>query len=90
MNVYCEVIGQRRAKGSGTTQGAPDMLVYVAGRALPVEFKRALDRVTHTPCGKLSYDQIVAIERRAAQGVETHVVDSLDDFVRLVNEARRR
>ena len=90
MNVHVERIGQHRADKAGQDRGAPDMLVYVAGRCLPIEFKRALDRETHTPCGKLSLAQIVAIERREAQGVETHVVDSLEDFVKVVNKARSR
>lgn len=89
MHVYLEWIGQNRAKHSGTSRGAPDCLVYVNGRVIPVEFKRAVDRATHTPCGKLSLDQTVAIERRRAQGVETHVVDDVRDFARIVNEARR-
>lgn len=89
MNVYVERIGQRRADKAGQERGAPDMLVYVAGRCIPMEFKRAKDRETHTPCGKLSLDQVVAIERRAEQGVLTHVVTTLDEFVAVVNAARR-
>ena len=89
MNCYVERLGQRRADKAGQDAGAPDMLLYVSGRCIPLELKRARDRETHTPCGKLSLAQIVAIERREAQGVETHVVDSVQAFVDAVNAARR-
>lgn len=88
MGVYVERIGQHRADKAGSDRGVPDMLVYVNERVLIVEFKRAVDRDTHTPCGRLSLDQLVAIERRDAQGVMTFVVDRLEDFVRIVNAAR--
>lgn len=89
MGAYVERIGQRRADKAGQDQGAPDLLCYVNGQVLPCELKRAKDRETHTPCGRLSLAQIVAIERREAQGVRTYVIDSVDGFVAAVNEARR-
>lgn len=89
MSVYVEVISQRGGRHSGTSRGAPDFLVYVASRCIPIELKRAKDPATKTPCGRLSLDQVVAIERRQAQGVETFVVTTLDEFVAVVNGARR-
>lgn len=89
MSVYCEWISQRGGKHSGTSKGAPDCLVYVHGQVLPCEMKRARN-ADGTPAGKLSYDQLVAIERRAAHGVKTHVVTSVEEFAQVVNRARRR
>ena len=88
MSVYCEWISQRGGRHSGTSRGAPDCLVYVAGIVIPVELKRAR-QPDGTPAGRLSMDQVVAIERRAAQGVETHIVSDVREFVALVNAARR-
>jgi hypothetical protein len=89
MSVYVERVGQWRADKAGSDPGVPDLLLYVHGRCIPCELKRARDRQTHTPCGKLSYAQIVAQERRRDHGVETVVVTCLDDFVNAVNAARR-
>jgi hypothetical protein len=82
MGVFLVEIGQRRAKGSGTTIGCPDLAVLVSGRTIWVETKR------HTG-GRLSLGQQVFAERANAQGVAVFVVDTLDDYVRIVNTARR-
>lgn len=87
MGVYVEPIGQRKAKGSGTAIGAPDLLVYAGGTCLPCELKRA-KHPDGTPAGKLSLGQIVSMERRQEHGVETAVVTSVDEFVRVVNKLR--
>jgi len=82
MNVYVERLGQRKAKGAGNERGAPDALLYCAGKVVPLEFKRFRD-------GGLELDQIAAIEKRQAQHVETHVVRRVEDFVAAVNSCRR-
>lgn len=81
MGVYTERIGQRKAKGAGNEKAAPDLYFYCNGQTVPCEMKRFRD-------GRLSLDQIVAIERRAACGVETAVVRRLEDFVSAVNRRR--
>jgi hypothetical protein len=83
MAAYMEVISQRKGgRGSGTTAGAPDALLYCAGHVIPIEFKRFAD-------GRISAVQAATIARRKAQGVETAVVRDEGEFVRLVNECRR-
>ena len=81
-NVYVEFICQRGGRRSGTTVGAPDALAYCNGRTAVCEFKRAAD-------GRLSKGQVAAMELRREHGVETHVVRSVDDFVKVVNQMRR-
>jgi hypothetical protein len=83
MACYVERLGQRKAKGAGNERGAPDALLYCAGKVVPLEFKRFRD-------GRLGLDQIAAIEKRQAQRVETHVVRRVEDFVAAVNGCRRR
>ena len=79
---YLEVIGQRRARGAGNSLGAPDAILYCAGRMVPVEFKR--------PDGRLSDVQQTARRIRAEHGVKTHVIRDLTEFVGLVNQLRRQ
>ena len=79
---YLEVIGQRRARGSGTSVGAPDAILYCAGQVAVIEFKR--------PDGRLSSVQETARRIRAEYGVETHVIRDLTAFVELVNTMRRQ
>lgn len=81
MNVYCEWSGQRNARGAGNTTGLPDCFVYVAGRCIPLELK--------TATGRLSAAQLDCLIRRERCGVTTHVVRCLDDFVAVVNAARK-
>lgn len=82
MGAFLAKVGQRRAKGSGTTKGFPDLVLLCAGHVVLIEVKRP-------ELGCLSLGQTVFIERAAEQGVKVHVVDTLDDFVRLVNGCRR-
>lgn len=81
MGVMLVEIGQRRAKGSGTTVGCPDLAVLVNGRTIWVETKR------HSG-GRLSLGQQVFAEQALSHGVAVFVVDRLEDFVRIVNAAR--
>ena len=81
MGVYLEVAGQRKAKGSGTTVGFPDAILYAAGHVVPVEFKRAAD-------GRISAGQAAAMLKRERQGVATRVIRTEDEFVKLVNHLR--
>lgn len=86
MGVVLEVIGQRKAKGSGTDVGVVDALLHAGGKTLGLEFKRP--KGTDTRRGRCSLEQIAAAERRRACGVETYLVDDLTAFVRLTNWAR--
>ena len=81
MNAYLELICQRGGTHSGTTAGAPDGILYCAGRVIPVEFKRFKD-------GRISQVQAATIARRKAQQVETAVVRDEGEFVRLINSCR--
>lgn len=74
---YMEVAGQRKAKGSGSTLGFPDAVVYSRGRVFIVEFKRPNG-------GVLSADQRIAITAREAEGIETWVICNEQEFVRMI------
>ena len=87
MGAFLALIGQRKAKGSGTTRGVPDMLLMCAGEVRLIELKRPA--TPDNPKGFLSLGQLAFLARAAEQGVEVHVVDNVDDFVRLVNSCRR-
>ena len=82
MAAYMEVISQRGGKHSGTTVGAPDAILYCAGKVIPIEFKRFAD-------GRISQVQAATMARRKAQGVDTAVIRDESEFIRLVNECRR-
>ena len=81
MNVMLVEMGQRRAKGSGSTIGLPDLAVICNGLTEWIECKRAEG-------GVLSIGQVEFIRRAAERGVTVHVVDSLTDFVDVVNGMR--
>ena len=81
MACYIELISQRGGKNSGTTVGAPDGHVYVAGKCIPVEFKVAK--------GRLTPRQIANQQLREEHGVHTFVIRTLDEFVGVVNAARK-
>lgn len=81
MGCVLEVVGQRKARGSGTTIGAPDALLSTAGHYVPIEFKR--------PGGVLSLAQKALIEDRRRCGVETAVIRRVDEFVDLINAIRK-
>ncbi len=82
-----ERIGQRKSKGSGTDRGAPDAFLYVCGFAHPLEFKRP--QTSGTRAGRFSNDQLVAAEKRAAEGVATYAPRTLQEFANLVGWSRR-
>jgi hypothetical protein len=73
---YLEMVGQRRAKGSGTTVGFPDAVLYRRGNVYLIEFK--------SDTGRLSRAQELAIMCRAAEGVPTYVVNCEQDFADLL------
>lgn len=87
MVVKLEVAGQRKAKSSGSDKGLPDGFLCVSCWHHPLEFKRA--KGADTPAGRFSYDQLVAAQRRADQGVYTYAPRLLPEFVALVNWSRR-
>ena len=86
MGVYVEQVGQRRAKGSGTSRGVTDLILYAGGKMLPVEVKRP--KTDGTRGGRFSLEQLAAADRRRGCGVETYAPDSLEAFTCLVNWAR--
>jgi Holliday junction resolvase len=88
MGAFLAEVGQRRAKGSGTTKGYPDLTLLCAGHVLLIELKRAKTR--DHQAGRLTVGQVAFIERAAEQGVPVYVLDTLEDFVALVNACRRR
>ena len=88
MGSFVAFVGQRKAKGSGTTVGFPDCVLMCAGQVRLIELKRpATDEHPH---GYLSLGQSAFIERAEAQGVMVHVVDSVEGFCALVNSCRRK
>ncbi|HEY5474729.1 MAG TPA: hypothetical protein VIK32_16260 [Candidatus Limnocylindrales bacterium] len=87
LQVVFEVAGQRVAKASGSSKGLPDAFLCVSGWHHPLELKRPASKGAEA--GRFSLDQLVAAERRRAQGVETYAPRALEQFVALVNWSRR-
>ncbi len=87
MGAYLMEVGQRKARGSGTTRGFPDLVLVCAGHVVLIELKRL--KVKGESGGRLSIWQEAVIARCAEQGVKVHVVDRIEDFVALVNACRR-
>jgi hypothetical protein len=88
MGAFVAFVGQRKAKGSGTTIGFPDCVVMCAGQVRLIELKRpATDEHPH---GYVSLGQQAFIDRAEAQGVMVHVIDSVEGFCAVVNSCRRR
>jgi len=88
MGAMLAEVGQRRAKGSGTTLGFPDLVLLCAGHVELIEVKRT--KTADTPRGVLNLGQIVFIERALAQRVVVPVIERVEDFEALVNACRRR
>jgi hypothetical protein len=88
MGAFLAVVGQRNARKSGSTLGFPDVVLVCAGQVRLIEMKRP--KQTGDSGGCLNVGQAAFIERAAEQGVKVHVVDTLSDFVELVNGCRRR
>jgi hypothetical protein len=82
MGAEMELVGQLKAKGSGTTRGVTDGLLHCAGWTLNVEFKQ--------PGKNLDPDQVDQMVKRLAQGVPTYVVRDKMEMVELINACRRR
>ena len=88
MNCMLVEMQQKRAKGSGSTIGLPDLAVLCNGKTVWIETKRA--HVKGEGHGCLTVGQVAFIERAAEQGVRVFVVDCVQDFVSVVNGCRRR
>ena len=88
MNAFVAVTGQHKAKGSGTTRGYPDLTLICAGCVKLIEVKRP--KTAEHPHGYLSLAQSAFIARAAEQGVHVFVIDSVEQFVDVVNSCRRK
>jgi len=86
MSAFLAVVGQQKAKGSGTTRGMPDLVLMCAGHVELIEVKRP--RTDEHPRGYLSLAQSAFIAAAAEQGVTDHVIDSVGDFIAVVNACR--
>lgn len=87
MNAYLLEVGQRRAKGSGTTVGFPDLVLVCSGKVQFIEVKRP--KTADHPQGYVSLGQQAVIERCADQGVTVHVLHCAEQFIEIVNSCRR-
>ena len=78
--VVLEEIGQRRAKGSGTTIGFPDLCLSVAGWYVPLEgkFKAEVSEAQY----------LLAVWKRE-QGVDTARITSGQDLADVIGFCRR-
>jgi predicted ATPase len=88
MNAFLAVIGQRKARGSGTTRGVPDLLLLCAGKVVLIEVKRP--KTAEHPRGFLSLGQSAFIARALEMGVQVEVIETVREFEALVNGCRRR
>lgn len=87
MGVKFEVAGQRRADKAGSDKGLPDGFLCVSGWHHPLELKRPKTQLGRA--GSFSYDQLIAAQKRADQGVYTYAPRLLPEFTGLVNWSRR-
>lgn len=81
------VVGQRKAKGSGTTKGFPDLVLLDHGHIKLIEAKRG--KTPDTPHGTLNNDQAIFIGKALAHQVKVEVIDSVQQFEAIVNSCRR-
>lgn len=81
------VVGQVRAKGSGTSVGFPDLVLIDSGRVELIEVKRA--KTSDHPSGYLSLGQSAFIDSALQRGVHVHVIDSADAFIGVLNGCRK-
>jgi hypothetical protein len=88
MGAFLAAVGQRRAKGSGTTVGYPDLTLICAGKIVLIECKRT--KTEDAPRGVLNLGQHAFIARALEQGVDVRVVDTVEQFEALVNSCRRK
>ena len=78
-----EVVGQRNAKGSGSTRGFVDVVVGYCGWWLPMEFKNP------DGTGVMSGDQQAMAKWRWENGVDTVVIESVQQFADVLGYCRR-
>jgi len=86
MGAFLALIGQRKAKGSGTTRGVPDMLLICSGEVRLIEVKRPA--TPENPKGFLSLAQSTFIAAALEQRVVVEVIDNVQDFCAVVNACR--
>lgn len=84
---FLAVVGQRNASKSGSTLGVPDLILMDSGRVELIEVKRP--KTAEHPRGYLNLGQQAFCERAAEHGVRVHVVDSVDDFIGVLNGCRK-
>jgi hypothetical protein len=87
MGAMVAVVGQRKAKGSGTTSGYPDLTLICSGHTILIELKRPKEKGDSG--GVLSLGQQAFIYDAAQQGVTVPVISRLGDFIDLVNWCRK-
>ena len=88
MNAYLMCVGQRKAKGSGTTVGYPDLTLVCAGKVVLIECKR--ERTALGRRGELTLGQIAVMEKCAEQNVHVFAIRTVEEFEGIVNACRRR
>lgn len=81
MGAYLTHVGQRKAKGAGTTVGFPDLVLICNGQVVLIELKK--------PGGYVSLGQQEFIRRAHEQRVKVYVVDRIEDFEALINQCRK-
>ena len=81
------VIGQRKARGSGTTTGMPDLVLIDHGQIRLIECKRPA--TAEHPRGDVSVGQQAFIDRALDHGVHVYVVDSVEAFMGVLSSCRR-
>ena len=87
LNAFLAVVGQRKAKGSGSTPGFPDLVLLCNGEVVLIEVKRPA--TADHPKGYLSLGQSAFLAGADEQGVTVHVVDTVEQFTSLINWCRR-
>jgi len=87
MGAFLAVVGQRKAKGSGTTLGFPDLVLMCNRQVVLIECKRTKS-ATH-PQGTLNLGQTAFIAMALEHGVEVETIRTVRDFEYLVNNCRR-
>jgi hypothetical protein len=69
-------------QGIGAYKGIPDRIVHVNGKVHYIEFKKVK--------GKLSEHQLAFKAQCEADGIDYHVIRSLDEAIELVNAWREQ
>jgi hypothetical protein len=87
MGAYLTHVGQRNARGSGTTVGYPDLTLICAGHTVLIEVKRP--KVVNGRAGELTMGQVEFMRRAGEQGVKVHAIRTVAEFEALVNACRR-